>query len=221
MLDDLLTEQPSSSSQDLDSLSTQQILNALNSADAEVPAAVAREIPRIAAAVEAIAKALAGGGHLVYLGAGSSGRLGVLDAAECPPTFNVPPDLVRGIMAGGEKALSRSSEVSEDDPDAGARDLLASGFGPGDVLVGIAASGRTPYVLGAVAQARALGAVTCGISCTPDSELSRAVDFPIEPKPGPEILTGSTRLRAGTATKMVLNMISTAVMIRLGYVYGS
>lgn len=221
MLDDLLTEQPSSSSQDLDSLSTQQILNALNSADAEVPAAVAREIPRIAAAVEAIAKALAGGGHLVYLGAGSSGRLGVLDAAECPPTFNVPPGLVRGIMAGGEKALSRSSEISEDDPDAGARDLLASGFGSGDVLVGIAASGRTPYVLGAVAQARALGAVTCGISCTPDSELSRAVDFPIEPKPGPEVLAGSTRLRAGTATKLVLNMISTAVMIRLGHVYGS
>jgi N-acetylmuramic acid 6-phosphate etherase len=124
-------------------------------------------------------------------------------------------------MAGGEKALSRSSETSEDDPDAGARDLLALGFGSGDVLVGIAASGRTPYVLGAVAQARALGAVTCGISCTPDSELSRAVDFPIEPKPGPEVLAGSTRLRAGTATKLVLNMISTAVMIRLGHVYGS
>jgi N-acetylmuramic acid 6-phosphate etherase len=145
----------------------------------------------------------------------------VLDAAECPPTFNVSPNLVRGIMAGGERALNRSSEISEDDPDAGARDLLASGFGPGDVLVGIAASGRTPYVLGAVAQARALGAITCGISCTPDSELSRAVDYPIEPKPGPEVLAGSTRLRAGTATKLVLNMISTAVMIRLGHVYGN
>jgi len=124
-------------------------------------------------------------------------------------------------MAGGEPALSRSSEISEDDPDAGARDLLASGFGSGDVLVGIAASGRTPYVLGAVAQARALGAITCGISCTADSELSRAVDYPIEPKPGPEVLAGSTRLRAGTATKLVLNMISTAVMIRLGHVYGN
>jgi len=124
-------------------------------------------------------------------------------------------------MAGGERALSRSSEISEDDPEAGKRDLLASGFGSGDVLVGIAASGRTPYVLGAVAQARALGAITCGISCTPDSELSRAVDFPIEPKPGPEVLAGSTRMRAGTATKLVLNMISTAVMIRLGHVYGS
>jgi len=221
MLDDLLTEQHHLGSQDLDSLPIQQILNILNSADVEVPLAVAREIPRIAAAVEAIAKALERGGHLVYLGAGSSGRLGVLDAAECPPTFNVPPDLVRGIMAGGERALSRSSEISEDDPDAGARDLLASGFASGDVLVGIAASGRTPYVLGAVAQARSLGAITCGISCTPDSELSRAVDYPIEPKPGPEVLAGSTRLRAGTATKLVLNMISTAVMIRLGHVYGS
>jgi N-acetylmuramic acid 6-phosphate etherase len=216
-----LTEQPLPGSQDLDALSIEQILSILNSADAEVPAAVAREVPRIAAAVEAITKALERGGHLVYLGAGSSGRLGVLDAAECPPTFSVPPDLVRGIMAGGERALSRSSEISEDDPDAGASDLLASGFGAGDVLVGIAASGRTPYVLGAVAQARALGAITCGISCTPDSELSRAVDFPIEPKPGPEVLAGSTRLRAGTATKLVLNMISTAVMIRLGHVYGN
>jgi N-acetylmuramic acid 6-phosphate etherase len=147
--------------------------------------------------------------------------LGVLDASECPPTFNVPPDLVRGIIAGGESALSRATEASEDDPVAGVRDLVASGFRAGDVLVGIAASGRTPYVLGAVAEARKLSALTAGISCTPDSELSRAVDFPIEPKPGPEILTGSTRLRAGTATKMVLNMISTGVMIKLGYVYGN
>ncbi len=221
MLDDLLTEQAHVGSQDLDSLPVAQILRTLSAADTEVPLAVAQEIPRIAAAVEAIAKALESGGHLVYLGAGSSGRLGVLDAAECPPTFGVPPDLVRGIMAGGERALSRPSEVSEDDPEAGGRDLLASGFGSGDVLVGIAASGRTPYVLGAVAQARALGAITCGISCTPDSELSRAVDFPIEPKPGPEVLAGSTRMRSGTATKLVLNMISTAVMIRLGHVYGS
>jgi N-acetylmuramic acid 6-phosphate etherase len=145
----------------------------------------------------------------------------VLDASECPPTFNVPPDLVRGIIAGGERALTRAAEGVEDDPEAGARDVLASGFGPGDALVGIAASGRTPYVLGAVEAARKMGALTAGISCTLDSELSRAVEFPIEPKPGPEILTGSTRLRAGTATKMVLNMISTGVMIRLGYVYGN
>lgn len=221
MLDDLLTEQTHPSARDLDSLPIPQILSILNSADAQVPDAVAQEIPRIAAAVEAIARAIEHGGHLVYLGAGSSGRLGVLDASECPPTFNVSPDLVRGIMAGGEAALSRSSESSEDDPDAGARDLLASGFGAGDVLVGIAASGRTPYVLGAVAQARALGAITCGISCTADSELSRAVDYPIEPKPGPEVLAGSTRLRAGTATKLVLNLLTTGAMIRLGKVHGN
>src|SRR6202011_555281 len=145
-----------------------------NAADSDVPAAVALEIPRIAAAVDAIAGALERGGHLLYVGAGSSGRLGVMAAAECHPTFNVPPELIRGIIAGGEGALSRAAETSEDDPEAGAGDLLASGFGAGDVLVGIAASGRTPYVLGAVAQARALGAITCGISCTPDSELSRA-----------------------------------------------
>jgi len=221
MLDDLLTEQFYPGSDDLDSLPIAKILGILNAADAEVPLAVGREIPQIEGAVNAIADALKRGGHLVYIGAGTSGRLGVLDAAECPPTFNVAPEMVQGIVAGGVSALSRTSESSEDDPEAGARDLLASGFGPGDVLVAIAASGRTPYVLGAVAKAKALGAITCGISCTPDSELSRAVDYPIEPKPGPEVLAGSTRLRAGTATKLVLNMISTAVMIRLGHVYGN
>ena len=221
MLDDLLTEQFYPGSDDLDSLPIAKILGILNAADAEVPLAVGREIPQIEGAVNAIADALKRGGHLVYIGAGTSGRLGVLDAAECPPTFNVAPEMVQGIMAGGASALSRSSESSEDDPEAGARDLLASGFGPGDVLVAIAASGRTPYVLGAVAKAKIMGAITCGISCTPDSELSRAVDYPIEPKPGPEVLAGSTRLRAGTATKLVLNMISTAVMIRLGHVYGN
>ena len=221
MLDDLLTEQSHQGSQDLDSLSVTDILGLLNAADIEVPAAVALEIPRIAAAVEAIATVLEAGGHLVYIGAGTSGRLGVLDAAECPPTFNVPSDLVRGIIAGGDAALKHSVEALEDDAEAGRHDLLAVGFKRGDVLVGIAASGRTPYVLGAVKQAKALGAITCGISCTPDSELSRAVDYPIEPKPGPEVLAGSTRLRAGTATKLVLNMISTAVMIQLGHVYGN
>jgi len=193
----------------------------MNGADAEIAAAVAREIPRIAPAVDAIVEAIEHGGHLFYIGAGTSGRLGVLDAAECPPTFHVPQDLVRGIIAGGEPALTSSVEAAEDDPAAGARDLIASGFAAGDVLVGIAASGRTPYVLAAVEEARKMGAVTCGISCTANSELSAAVDYPIEPKPGPEILTGSTRLRAGTATKLVLNMISTAVMIRLGHVFGN
>jgi N-acetylmuramic acid 6-phosphate etherase len=221
MLKLLLTEQSYPGSAHIGELSTADMLSVMNAADAEVAAAVALELPRIAAAVDAIAVGLQQGGHLTYIGAGTSGRLGVLDAAECPPTFHVPPTLVRGIIAGGEKALSRATEASEDDPESGARDLIESGFGPGDALVGIAASGRTPYVLGAVAAARRMGAVTAGISCTPDSELSRAVEFPMEPKPGPEILTGSTRLRAGTATKMVLNMISTGVMIRLGYVYGN
>jgi N-acetylmuramic acid 6-phosphate etherase len=221
MLDDLLTEASHPDSQNLDTFPTPQLLLVMNAADAQVAAAVAAEIPNISRAIDAIAAALQRGGHLVYVGAGTSGRLGVLDASECPPTFNVPADLVQGIIAGGDAALRRSSEAAEDSREAGAADLLASGFGPQDVLVGIAASGRTPYVLGAIAKARELGALTCGISCTPDSELSRAVNYPIEPKPGPEILAGSTRLRAGTATKLVLNMISTAVMIRLGHVYGN
>ena len=216
-----LTEQSYPGSERLDSVPVADLLGLINQADQGVPAAVAAEIPRIAAAVEAIVKALAGGGRLFYIGAGTSGRLGVLDASECPPTFGVSADLVRGIIAGGERALSRASEASEDDPQAGARDLSNAGFYPKDVLIGIAASGRTPYVLGAVAMARQMGAITCGISCAPDSELSRAVDFPIEPKPGPEVLAGSTRMRAGTATKLVLNMISTAAMVRLGHVYGN
>jgi len=221
MFDQLVTEQANPASRHIDELATPEILAIMNAADAEVPAAVARELPRIAKVVEVAAAALERGGHLVYIGAGTSGRLGVLDAAECAPTFNVPPDLVRAVIAGGESAVVRAAEASEDDPAAGAQDLLESGFGPADVLIGIAASGRTPYVLGAVAKAREIGAVTCGISCTPNSELSRAVDYPIEPVPGPEIIAGSTRLRAGTATKLVLNMISTAVMIRLGHVYGN
>ena len=221
MLEKLLTEQAHPASGHLDEWSTLQLLEVINAADAEIAGAVAREIPRIALVVEAITKALERGGHLYYVGAGTSGRLGVLDAAECPPTFSVAPALVRGVIAGGEAALARATEASEDDPAAGARDLGEAGFRSQDVLVGISASGRTPYVLGAVAKAREMAAITCGISCTHASELSAAVDFPIEPKPGPEVLTGSTRMRAGTATKLVLNMISTAVMVRLGHVYGN
>jgi N-acetylmuramic acid 6-phosphate etherase len=197
------------------------MLRLINAEDAKVAGAVAREIPSIARAVEAIVERIKRGGHLFYIGAGTSGRLGVLDAAECPPTFNVAPDLVQGIIAGGESALARATEASEDDPELGARDLTERGFARDDALVAIAASGRTPYVLGAVARARELRALTVGISCTPDSELSRAVEIPIEPLVGPEILTGSTRMKAGTATKLVLNMLSTAAMIRLGHVYGN
>jgi N-acetylmuramic acid 6-phosphate etherase len=193
----------------------------MNDEDRKVASAVASEIQSIAEAVDRIVEAVGNGGRLFYIGAGTSGRLGVLDAAECPPTFNVAPDLVQGIMAGGDAALAKSTEATEDDPEIGKRDLQGRGFTGRDVLVGIAASGRTPYVLGAVAMARGIGALTIGISCTPDSELSRGVEIAITPLCGPEVIAGSTRLKAGTATKLVLNMISTAVMIRLGHVYGN
>lgn len=221
MLEHLLTEQPNPAAEGLDARPTEEILRVMNAEDHRVPEAVAHVIPSIARAVDAIIARLRGGGRLFYIGAGTSGRLGVLDASECPPTFNVPPELVQGIIAGGEGALARATEASEDDPAMGAHDLAERGFTTRDVLVGIAASGRTPYVLGAVAEARRLGSVTIGISCTPGSELSRAVDIPIEAVPGPEIIAGSTRLKAGTATKLVLNMLSTAAMIRLGHVYGN
>jgi len=221
MLEKLLTEQRNEASREIESVSTGEMLRIMNAEDRKAAEAVAVQIPGIAAAVDGIAERVSRGGRLFYIGAGTSGRLGVLDASECPPTFNVPHDLVQGIIAGGESALSRSTESSEDDPESGARDLMARGFSPGDALVGIAASGRTPYVLGAVTKAREIGALTIGISCAPDSELSRAVDIPIEPLTGPEILTGSTRLKAGTATKLVLNMLSTGIMIRLGYTFGN
>src|SRR5947199_2200033 len=220
-LDSLLTEQPNPASASIDTLPTEAMLRVINAEDRKVAEAVEREIPAIARAVDAIVAVLEHGGRLFYIGAGTSGRLGVLDASECPPTFSVPPELVQGIMAGGEAALSRATETTEDDPTIGVRDLLARGFTARDVLVGLAASGRTPYVLGAVAEARRLGAVTIGISCTPDSELSGAVDIPIAPLPGPEIVAGSTRLKAGTAQKLVLNMLSTGSFTRLGYVYGN
>jgi N-acetylmuramic acid 6-phosphate etherase len=220
-LGSLLTEQINAASEGIDALSTERVLEVINAEDRKVADAVRAEITAIAAAVDAIVAALRNGGRLFYIGAGTSGRLGVLDAAECPPTFNAAPDLVQGIIAGGEPALARATETTEDDPAIGARDLQARGFQSRDVLVGIAASGRTPYVLGAVAEARRLGAVTIGVSCTPHSELSAAAGIPITPLAGPEILAGSTRMKAGTATKLVLNMLTTAAFIRLGYVYGN
>jgi N-acetylmuramic acid 6-phosphate etherase len=197
------------------------MLRIINAEDRKVADAVAGEIPAIARAVDAIVASFRQGGRLFYIGAGTSGRLGVLDASECPPTFGVPAGMVQGIIAGGEPALSRATEASEDDPASGARDLAARGFTARDALVGIAASGRTPYVLGAIAEAKRLGAVTVGISCTPDSELARAVAIPIAPLVGPEVIAGSTRLKAGTAQKLVLNMLSTGAFIRMGYVYGN
>jgi N-acetylmuramic acid 6-phosphate etherase len=220
-LNNLLTEQINPASRDIDTRPTAEILRIVNSEDQRVAPAVAVEIPRIAEAVDRIVESIRGGGRLFYVGAGTSGRLGVLDAAECPPTFQVPADLVRGIIAGGEAALAHATEASEDDPDAGRRDLMQHGFTRRDALVGIAASGRTPYVLGAVAAASEMGALTIGLSCTPDSELARAAGIAITPLAGPEVIAGSTRMKAGTATKLVLNMISTAVMIRLGHVYGN
>lgn len=217
----LLTEQRNPASARIDRLTTEEMLRVINHEDAGVPGAVELEIPNIARAVDAIVAALETGGRLFYVGAGTSGRLGVLDASECPPTFNVAPELVQGIIAGGEAALTHSSEATEDDPEAGARDLSARGCRANDMVVGIAASGRTPYVLGAVRYAKSLGSTTAGISCTPDSDLARSVDIAITPLAGPEVVTGSTRLKAGTATKLVLNMLTTAAMIRRGYVYGN
>ncbi len=220
-LEKLLTEQTNPASASIDTLSTESVLRIMNAEDRQVAGAVEREIPAIARAVDRVVDAFERGGRLFYIGAGTSGRLGVLDASECPPTFNVPPEMVQGIIAGGEAALSQATETTEDDPAAGARDLEARGFTGGDVLVGIAASGRTPYVLGAVERARRLGAVTVGISCTPDSELARAVEIAITPLVGPEVVAGSTRMKAGTAQKLVLNMLSTGAFVRSGYVYGN
>lgn len=217
----LLTEQFNPASERIDSLPTAEALAIINREDQKVAGAVAAQIPQIADAVNRIVELLRAGGRLFYIGAGTSGRLGVLDAAECPPTFQVPPDLVQGIIAGGEPALARATEASEDDPEMGARDLAARGFLGKDALVGIAASGRTPYVLGAIDAANQLGALTVGISCTPDSRLAHRARLAITPLVGPEVIAGSTRMKSGTATKLVLNMISTGVMIRLGYVLGN
>jgi N-acetylmuramic acid 6-phosphate etherase len=217
----LLTETQNPTSSSIDSVSTIDMLRVINAADREVAVAVEREIPQIARAVDGIVERLESGGRLFYMGAGTSGRLGVLDASECPPTFNTPPELVQGLIAGGDRALRHSIEHAEDDPEQGKRDLIGRAMSAHDALVGIAASGRTPYVLGGLAYAREIGALTIGLSCTTDSQVALASEISITPTPGPEVITGSTRMRAGTATKLVLNMISSGVMIRLGYVYGN
>lgn len=217
----LLTETRNLASAKLDQLSTLEMLTLINDEDAKVASAVRAELPSIAKAVDAIAARFAKGGRLFYTGAGTSGRLGVLDASECPPTFSVDAGLVQGIIAGGDSALRLSSEHSEDSREEGERDLAAAGFGAGDTLVGIAASGRTPYVLGAIQYAKTLHALTVGLSCVPGSVLSQASEIAITPATGPEVITGSTRMKAGTATKLVLNMLSTGVMVRTGATYGN
>jgi N-acetylmuramic acid 6-phosphate etherase len=220
-LSQLVTEQANEASRNIDRLPTAEMLRVINDQDRLVADSITPELTKIALAVDGIVEALQSGGRLFYIGAGTSGRLGVLDASECPPTFHVAPDVVQGIIAGGEGALSRATEASEDDPAMGVRDLLARGFGGGDVLCGIAASGRTPYVLGAVEEANRMGCLTIGVSCTPGSKLAAAARIAITPVPGPEVIAGSTRMKAGTATKLVLNMLTTGTFIRMGYVYGN
>ena len=199
--------------------STAQILRVINREDAGVARAVAREIPKIAHAVDAIVAALRKGGRLIYVGAGTSGRLAVLDASECPPTFGVPRNLVQGVIAGGRRALTNAVEGAEDSAAKGARDLSGKGITPKDVVVGLTASGATPYVLGALEHAKKRGAVTIGVTCNRRSPIAGMVRIALALEVGPEAVAGSTRMKAGTAQKMVLNMLSTAAMVRLGHVY--
>ncbi len=215
----LITEQRNPRSGSIDVLEIEDVLKLINEEDAGVPGAVREEIPFIARAVELVVSAIAGGGRLIYVGAGTSGRLGVLDAAECPPTFGTDPRTVRGVIAGGRKALVRAVEGAEDDAGAGWREMESLGVGRGDVVMGIAASRRTPFVVAALEAAGSLGARTIYLTCTPREELTQSVDVSICPVVGPEVIMGSTRMKAGTATKLVLNMITTCSMIRLGKLY--
>jgi N-acetylmuramic acid 6-phosphate etherase len=215
----LLTEQRNMASMDLDALSTESVLRLINSEDKLVPLAVEREIPYIIDAVEIIVHALRNGGRLIYVGAGTSGRLGIVDSAECPPTFGTDAGLVRGVIAGGQSAMFRSQEGAEDDVDQARKDIEAQGVGPRDVVCGIAASRRTPFVVSAVERARELGAKTIYITTNPRSAFDLEVDVAICPEVGPEILMGSTRMKSGTAQKLVLNMLTTTAMVKLGKVY--
>ena len=216
-----ITEQENPRTANLSTLSSLEIVRAMNDEDATVAQAVQAVLPQIAETVDQVVDRLRNGGRLFYIGTGTSARLGVLDAAECPPTFGVSADLVQGVIAGGYEACYRAVEASEDDAEAGAKDLQARNFSAGDALIGIAASGRTPYTVGAVEFARRLGAFTAAITCVPHSPITQAAEIPIVAVVGPEVVAGSTRLKAGTAQKMILNMISTATMVRLGYVSGN
>ena len=217
----IATEQRNARTGQIDQLPTREMVELMNDEDAQVAGAVRAQAEAIAQAIDAIAARLRHGGRLIYVGAGTSGRLGVLDASECPPTFNTPPELVVGIIAGGDHALRHAVENAEDRPDRGAADLQAVDLAAKDAVVGIAASGRTPYVIGAIEYARTVGALTIGLACTPGSALAARVDIMIAPVTGPEVVTGSTRLKAGTAQKLVLNMLSTGVMVRLGKTFGN
>ncbi|WP_164102186.1 N-acetylmuramic acid 6-phosphate etherase [Candidatus Laterigemmans baculatus] len=221
MLHHLTTESVNPASAEIDSLSALEIVRLINAEDAGVAAAVGQEAEPIAAAIELITEALRQGGRLVYIGAGTSGRLGVLDASECPPTFNSEPWQVVGVIAGGPTALTSAIEGAEDSPEQGVEDLRKLQFSSRDVLVGIATSGRTPYVIGALRYAQQIGAPAIGLTCNAASELASVSDVVIAPVVGPEVINGSTRMKAGTATKMVLNMLTTGAMVRLGKTYGN
>jgi len=217
----LLTEQANPRSSDLDALSTAELVQTFCDEDRRPQEAVSAAAAELTLAIDAIAERLRAGGRLFYLGAGTSGRLGVLDAAECPPTFCSDPELVQGVLAGGAPALLRSSEGLEDLAEAGVQDLVSRGFGSGDALIGIAAGGTTPYVHGALRHAQSIGALAIAMACVPADQVPMPCDIAVRLLTGPELLTGSTRLKAGTATKMALNIISTGVMVRLGKVYGN
>jgi N-acetylmuramic acid 6-phosphate etherase len=221
MLDNLLTEQSNHRTAEIDRLDIEEALRRINEEDEQVARAVRREIPRIAGAVEMAADAMRKGGRLIYVGAGTSGRLGCLDAAEIPPTFGEEPGRVVGIIAGGERALRRAVEGAEDDPSAGEAALREAAFAPPDLVCGLAASGRTPFVLGALAYARSVGCGTIGVANSVPAEMEPLCDVFIAPLVGPEVISGSTRLKAGTAQKLVLNMLSTMAMVRLGKTYGN
>ncbi|MCE2810792.1 MAG: N-acetylmuramic acid 6-phosphate etherase [Planctomycetaceae bacterium] len=220
-MDYLTTEQNNPDSIAIDQMEPIEIARLMNLEDHKVLQAVDKVLPAIAQAIQTVTQRIENGGRLIYIGAGTSGRLGVLDASECPPTFNTPPSLVVGLIAGGQRALTTAIEGAEDNAQAGAEDLRGVNLSPSDVVCGIATSGRTPYVLGALTYARTIQAATIGVTCNEVSELSTVCDILIAPVVGPEILSGSTRLKAGTATKLVLNMISTGTMIRIGKTYGN
>ena len=217
----LSTEQRHPATGEIDDLDTPDLVRLINREDARVPEAVAEVLPELAGAVDLVVQAIRSGGRLFYAGAGTSGRLGILDASECPPTYGTDPGLVQGLIAGGEGAVFRAVEGAEDEPDGAVEQLDARGLGSTDIVVGIAASGVTPWVLGALDHARSLGCATILVSCSPSAAAAVKADMKILPEVGPEVVTGSTRLKAGTATKLVLNTLTTAAMVRLGKTYGN
>ncbi|MBS9424224.1 N-acetylmuramic acid 6-phosphate etherase [Photorhabdus caribbeanensis] len=220
-LNNMITESRNSASANIDTLPTLEMLKLINDEDKKVALAVEQTLPKIAETVDKIVEAFRQGGRLIYIGAGTSGRLGILDASECPPTYGAKPEQVVGLIAGGHQAILSAVENAEDNQQLGANDLQALNFNAKDVLVGIAASGRTPYVLGAMAYAKSIGATVACISCNPASPMTQAADIAITPIVGPEIVTGSSRMKAGTAQKLILNMLTTGAMIRTGKVYGN